>query len=183
MINSLVDNKVLMPNMLLIAGNGRNVGKTYLACKIIQHFSQSHNVTGIKISPHMHETDDENCLIRNNNFSITKEQKINSKDSSLMLQSGAAEVFFVTTKREYLKDAFYELQKILPEGMMICESGGLHEWVTPGLFFFVKKQGEEIVKRDLLSSCPIIVNNNGRDLDFSIEDIRFEQNQFIFQKA
>jgi len=42
------------PNILLVSGNGRNSGKTTLACKIIERFSKDHEITGLKISPHFH---------------------------------------------------------------------------------------------------------------------------------
>ncbi len=43
-----------MPNILLIAGTGRNVGKTLLACEIIQQLSKTMAVTAIKTSSHEH---------------------------------------------------------------------------------------------------------------------------------
>ena len=44
--------KIHKSNFLLVAGNGRNVGKTFLACEIIKQLSQKNEVTGVKISPH-----------------------------------------------------------------------------------------------------------------------------------
>ena len=42
-----------LKNWIIIAGNGRNTGKTTLACQIISA-NKGYGVTGIKISPHHH---------------------------------------------------------------------------------------------------------------------------------
>lgn len=167
-----------MPNLILIAGNGRNVGKTYLACKIIQHLSKKENIIGLKISPHFHSFNESDVIFKNKNFVIVDEKQINSKDSSLMLQAGAKKVFFVMAKQEHLHKAFKYLQKILSLNFIICESGGLQEFVTPGLHFFVKKVGEKIVKTNLLEYSPIIINNEGKSFDFDIQNIELQNNKF-----
>ena len=171
-----------MPNLLLIAGNGRNVGKTHLACKIIKHFSPYEEVTGLKISSHFHPIEKENIILENENFIIAEERNNGTKDSSLMLLAGAKKVYFVMSKRDYLKDAFNELFHLLPENLIVCESGGLHEFVKPGLFLFVKRADEKIVKKHLLEYAPIIVNNDGKNFDFNIQQIEFIKNKFRIHK-
>jgi len=165
-------------NLLLIAGNGRNVGKTTLACKIIQHLSQKEKVLGLKISPHFHSFNEADVVIQSKHFIIINEKLINSKDSSLMLQSGAKLVYYVMVKPEYFKEAIEQLIRILPNDPIICESGGLHEQVSPGLFLMVKRKGEEIVKTHLLQYSPTIVNNDGKNFDFDIRKIEFKNNKF-----
>jgi len=167
-----------LPNLLLIAGNGRNVGKTTLACKIIQHLSQKEKVLGLKISPHFHSFNEADVVIQSKHFIIINEKLINSKDSSLMLQSGAKLVYYVMVKPEYFKEAIEQLIRILPNDPIICESGGLHEQVSPGLFLMVKRKGEEIVKTHLLQYSPTIVNNDGKNFDFDIRKIEFKNNKF-----
>ena len=165
---------IKMPHLLLIAGNGRNVGKTLVACKIIEYFSQSTEVTGLKISPHFHQVTESDILFSNEHFIITNEKQINSKDSSLMLQAGAKEVFFVMVKPGFIAEAFEKLLPFLPKTPIVCESGQLHEVVTPGLFLFVKRAGDEIVKPEYLKHSPLIINNDGNYFDFDIQNIQFE---------
>jgi DNA polymerase III delta prime subunit len=173
-MKSTVESHDKMPHLLLIAGNGRNVGKTYLACNIIRYFSKQQEVTGLKISPHFHPVTESEILFSNEHFIITNENQINTKDSSLMLQAGAKEVFFVMVKPGFIAEAFEKLQPFLPETLIVCESGQLHEVVTPGLFLFVKRAGDEIVKPEYLKHSPLIINNDGNYFDFDIQNIQFE---------
>jgi len=177
MIISELNKTIDIPNLLLIAGNGRNVGKTTLACKIISFFSGKSEVTGLKISPHQHAFSEAEVVFKNEQLVIIDEKQINSKDSSLMLQAGAKKVYFVMVKPEHLENAFEHLYQILPNHLIICESGGLHKLISPGLFFMVKRKGEEIVKTNLLQFSPIIINNDGINFDFDIQQLEFKNNQ------
>ena len=170
-----------IPNMLIISGNGRNAGKTTLACKIIQHLSQNNKVTGIKISPHFHTIKKGSAIIKTEKFLISEEKQTTLKDSSLLLQAGANKVYYVIAKQENLYEAFTELLKIIPEDFMVCESGGLREFVEPGIFLFVKRSGDIIVKKHLLNYSPIVVNNDGNNFDFDISRIKMGNNMFRFK--
>lgn len=172
---------IQIPHLLLIAGNGRNVGKTTLACKIIARFAGETEVTGLKITPHFHPVNKDDIVLQTDNFLIVNETQISSKDSSLMLQAGAKQVFFVMAKREFFHEAVEQLLQLLPENVIVCESGGLHEWVNPGLFFMVKRQKEEIVKTHLLTYSPIIVNNDGQNFDFDLNRLEFSSRQIILK--
>lgn len=170
-----------MSNLLLISGNGRNVGKTYLACKTIEFLSENMNVTGVKISPHFHTYDESSVIIKNKKFIIVEEKLINGKDSSLMLQAGAKRVFFLMVKQQDIEDAFESLKKFLPDSAIVCESGGLSEVVKPGIFLFVKKTGDKIEKKYLLQNAPVIVNNDGTNFDFDIRNIQVINNSFYLK--
>lgn len=167
-----------LPNLLLIAGNGRNVGKTFLARKIIQHISETNEVIGLKIASHFHSFNDADVIFKSDKFIITDEKQINSKDSSLMLQAGAKHVFFVMVKQENLLEAFYQLQQILQNKLVVCESGGLRELVSPGIFLFVKRKDEKLVKSHFLKYNPILVQNYGNEFDFEIQNIEIRNNTF-----
>ena len=52
------------PNILTIAGTGRNVGKTTLACSIIKKMALNARITAIKITPHFHKVDYQAMLIK-----------------------------------------------------------------------------------------------------------------------
>jgi hypothetical protein len=167
-----------MPNLLLIAGNGRNAGKTALACKIIQYLTEKVEVTGLKISPHFHSFNEKDVIFKTEHFIVVDEKQTSLKDSSLMMKAGANKVYFVMVSQEYLSLAIEQLHSILNNKIIVCESGGLHEFVTPGLFLFVKRKGDEIVKTHLLEYSPIIVNNDGLNFDFDIQNIEFQNHKF-----
>lgn len=133
-------------SMLLVAGNGRNIGKTTLACKIIKKYSSKYNIISIKICPHQHEQHTNGLLEKTHDFSICEEKLINSKDSSRMLQAGATKSFYVQAKDEYLEVVFSRLQEYLDENaLLVCESGGLRNVIKPDVFLFVKNgSGEKL---------------------------------------
>jgi len=172
---------IKMSNLLLIAGNGRNVGKTYLACSIITKFSKLEEVTGLKISPHFHSYNAEDVLFRNENYIVLNEKNITSKDSSFMLQAGAKKVYFVMVNPNYLSEALEKIQHLLANNLVVCESAGLHEFISPGLFFFVKRADEAIVKQQFLKYNPIIIENKGNNFDFDIQNIEFKNNKFTLK--
>ncbi len=86
-----------LPQLLLIAGNGRDSGKTTLACLIIQKFSPEHQIIALKISPHKHRIAAGGKVICDTeNLYIAEETNAGTgKDSSRMLQAGASRSFFI----------------------------------------------------------------------------------------
>lgn len=170
-----------MPNILLIAGAGRNTGKTMLACEIIRHLSETTNVIGIKISPHFHPVENEQKIImKEKRFCIIEEILNTNKDSSRMLQAGAKKVFYIQAKQENLQEAFNTISAKLRNYPVVCESGGLHKYIKPGLFLFVK--GEEIPenKKAILTYNPIIVNFYKAISDIDVKNISFINNRICF---
>ena len=128
-------------NLLIIAGNGRNVGKTTLACKIINRYSKDIDIISLKISPHIHNDtgSDSKFLINSCNFALIEEFSVDSnKDSSRMLKAGATKSFYLQ-----VNDIF--LEKVLPytkrfidfNSIIVCESGWLRQVYKPGLFLIV----------------------------------------------
>ncbi|WP_167608947.1 molybdopterin-guanine dinucleotide biosynthesis protein B [Maribellus sediminis] len=179
---SKLNTRVTLPNMLLISGNGRNVGKTTLACKIIAQLSKSVPVTGIKISAHFHPYSDAGLVAKNKHFVILKEQNISPKDSSMMLQAGASDVYFVMAQKEHFNKALNELLKLLPEQALVCESGGLHEWIDPGIFLFVNLKNKPVEKTHLLEYEPIIVENDGKNFNIDFEAFQFSNGRIQLLK-
>lgn len=163
--------------MLLIGGNGRNSGKTTLACKIISAFAAESEVAGLKITPHFHNFNDEDVVLKTNHLVLIEEKQVSTKDSSLMLRAGAKKVYLVMVKQEHLHEAVEKLIEILPKSLIVCESGGLHEIVKPGLFLMVKQKEDEIVKAHLLQYNPVIVNNDGKNFDFDIQRLYYKNHQ------
>jgi hypothetical protein len=172
-----VREKISMPNLILISGNGRNSGKTLFATNLISHLSSMQEVTAIKISPHFHTVHSNTVLLQGENYTICEEQEITQKDSSLMLQAGARRVFFVMAKQEHLQEAFNSLAFFLTDSVVICESGGLHKIVNAGMHFFIKEMGAPIVKPISFESNPITVNRTENHFDFSVHNIKFNNNK------
>ena len=173
------------PNLLLIAGTGRNVGKTSLACALISQISISHRVIGVKISPHFHEhSSSEKIIVKSADFEIIEElNPIASKDSSRMLKAGASRVFYVQTKNDdVLIEVINELQQFWTnETAVICESGGLRHFIEPGLFLVCHSEDQPEMKPHLKVLEPkvdqfILFQENG--FDFDLSKIKFGNNQW-----
>ena len=130
---------MIFPNLLIISGTGNKSGKTSLACRIIEQFRQL-KVVGIKITPHFHETTDGLVtIVEEKGYSVFEETNRDIiKDSSRMLQAGAARVFFAKVNDNTLTDAFTEIMEhVSCNTPVICESPALRNYIEPGLFLIM----------------------------------------------
>lgn len=170
--------KLSLNNVLLIEGNGRNVGKTTLGCKLITKLSKDHKVVAIKVSPHFHQlTGSVIVLEEPGSIVIASEQdKDSGKDSSRYLNAGASEVFYVQCMSEGLVTLSLWLKdNINPEIPVVCESGGLGRIVRPGYNILIMSGiGEQSFKSDFET---IYNNDHPENVDTNIN----WQNQ-IWQK-
>lgn len=135
--------KIKMAELLLIAGSGRNSGKTTMACAIIGNVSRYQPTIGIKITPHFHEDSlSGKILVNRRELVIQEETQIDSgKDSSRMLQAGAEKVYFVMAKDEQLIKAMEAIQTLNTDHLpVVCESGGLIHFFKPGLFLMMSAE-------------------------------------------
>ncbi len=129
-------------NLLVIAGTGRNSGKTTLARTIIERFS-SYGITAVKISPHFHKAS--RGLIEfagTGNYNIyTETSTLGDKDSSVFLVAGAAKVFYIQAKDLFIKEAFRNLYQSLPEDKpVICESPALGRYIDPAVLLLTDSE-------------------------------------------
>jgi hypothetical protein len=110
-----------------------------MACRIIKSFPEL-SITAIKITPHFHETTD-GLVVKSENegYSIYEEtNRGTSKDTSRMLDSGAAKVYFAKVWDDQLFDVFRKIMKDVPENTpVICESPALRNFVEPGVFIIM----------------------------------------------
>jgi hypothetical protein len=174
-------------NLLMIAGTGRNVGKTMLACRLIAQFSHQ-NVIAIKVSPHFHQqADGQKILLQSPDFVIIEETTTGiSKDSSRMLQAGASKVFYIQTRDRIIEEPFRKILSMLPENQpVICESGAMLEFARPALFFLVYKKGESqskcgLERIDYHPDQKIAFDGEGFDFDF--KKIKFEDYAWVLKK-
>jgi hypothetical protein len=131
-----------VPNLLLIAGTGNKSGKTTLACMVIEQF-KGYGITGIKITPHFHETTPGLILLNEKpGYSVYEETNPDSaKDTSRMLKAGAAKVFFAKVTDADLLTAFKEILNHIPPGIpIVCESPALRFFIDPGLFIIMRSE-------------------------------------------
>ncbi|NCA87037.1 MAG: hypothetical protein EOM83_15990 [Clostridia bacterium] len=162
-----------LPQVLMIAGTGRNVGKTTLACRLITQTAKGFTVTAIKISPHMHQQEDPGeVLAETNDYLLLREGGSNStKDSGRMLAAGATEVYYLQLRHRHLIAEFLKFLQHLPSNQpVIIESGALLELAQPGLFVLVKNKNGPTEKPglDSLGYPPDVVlnfENNEFDVD------------------
>jgi len=95
-------------------------------------------VIAIKVSSHLHEPSEGLILISEYpGYSIYEEKNPSTgKDTSRMLQSGAAKVYYIEIiERDTLFKAFTEIVSKVPVNTpVICESVSLVDFVEPGVF-------------------------------------------------
>lgn len=167
------------PNILILAGTGRNIGKTVLACRILAQLAKNHESMGVKISPHFHPLEEKQEYIhQSENFVIIEENSNTKKDSSRMLQAGADRVFYIQCKKEYLSDALERLFPLLnPEAPVVVESGGLYDLVEPGLLIYIT--GNEMKKKiQVRPESKVITLSQNEVKDFKDENIHFANGKF-----
>jgi hypothetical protein len=170
-------NRQPIPNLLLIAGTGRNSGKTTFACHVIRRHCLSHSIIAIKISSHFHaNVESGNILVNRPNLYLAEETNPETnKDSSLMLNAGARRAFFIMAKDEQLLEAFqYVKYLISKDDFIICESGGLSQFIKPGVFLVfhsTKNIQPKSNTQNLKTICDRFINFEGEKIDFEIADL------------
>lgn len=133
------------PNILLLSGTGRNVGKTTFVCRLLNHFNDIDIVT-VKVSPHWHETKQgEMILFDNRRLMLMRENNLDSsKDTSRMLRCGAKEVFYLQYNEEKaLIEAFYAILGFgLDNQPMIIETAVLGKYIMAALHFRITRSDQ-----------------------------------------
>ena len=182
-----------VPNLLLIGAAERNIGKTEFACSLIKKLKADFTVIGIKITA-VKENDGKCprggngcgvCSSLKTNFCITEEtDTILNKDTSKMLNAGAAKVYWLRVLKEHLYSGIEALfSKIEKENCgklcLICESNSARLAVQPGLFIVIKKDNSDCIKescRNVINLADVIVKFNPEKIchDLSDENIEFD---------
>jgi len=166
-----------LPRLLLIAGTGRDSGKTMLACRIIGKFSNAHTIVAIKISPHRYNIEPGGkILIQNHHICIHEENEAGTgKDSSRMLAAGAKSSFIISATEDSLVKAIeYIINLISDDAFLICESGGLRKKLEPGLFLMVNRNKTSDMKpamHELIEFEHVWIHFDGQNFNFDIDRI------------
>lgn len=114
-----------LQGLLLISGSGQKVGKTSLACEVIEKY-KAKGIVALKISPHFHELPEDSQIISSGrDFRIIRETQNNNKDSSRMLMAGALKSFYVQSTDKAIAEVMDGLQEEIAGRPVVCESGGL----------------------------------------------------------
>jgi len=178
-----------MHQLILIAGTGRNVGKTTLVCEFIKQTSIHKEVIGLKISPHVH-TQNENAklIFETNQYSIFQENnKQLDKDSSRMLRAGAKQVFYIQSDDEFIGEAFQKLRTEIKNDLpIVCESGGLRNFVIPSAFLICNKKGNTVFKEKhhaIIPKADKMLQFDESGFDYDVSEIKFENGKWRLKKS
>lgn len=128
------------PNVLLIAGSGRNVGKTLLACHII-HSNAEVPFWAVKISSHFHDIQHHvSPIAQSEGYFIGEEtDEHSSKDSSRFLKAGAGRVFYIQANDEGLPKVADWMRSYIPLTVpVVVESAAIGGLIKPGMAVYVK---------------------------------------------
>ena len=137
-----------IPDLILIGGNTRHVGKTTLACEIIRTFSVAQPIIACKVTS-IYKNDTKHHgkheLILEKDFQITKERTdIPLKDTGKMLRCGAKQAFYVQARDNFVDKAWKSfIQQVSGKNMLVCESRSLRRFVEPGIFIYLKNSRVE----------------------------------------
>jgi len=150
-----------LDGMLMIGSAGTNVGKTELACALIEKFGnglghpyrESGDIVGIKVTT-IKAKDGQCprggwgcgvCSSLDGDFCITQEtNKSSGKDTGRLLAAGASRVFWLRVLKIHLDEGIKALLDIIgPDAVSVCESNSLRGVVEPGLFLMVKGRNDK----------------------------------------
>jgi Predicted ATPase of the ABC class len=189
---------IKIPQMIMIGSGGRNNGKTTLAKAIIQKFSNTIPIIGLKIIS-IDETKGKchrgvhGCGICTNiigTWELLEETKNNTnKDTSIMLYSGAQKVYLLKVLKEHFKEGITDFLStiknfnIYPECLIVCESNTARLHVEPALFLFSKCKTSNLLKpsaKQVINYADMIIEDEGIN---SLENLIIvkENNNITFQ--
>lgn len=176
--------KIKMDELLLIAGTGRNSGKTTMACAVIRNVSQHQPIVAIKITPHFHDyfTSDNLLIDRNDLVIMVETQTGTDKDSSRMLVAGAEQVYFVMATDERLSEAMQIISGVnTKKRPLVCESGGLIHYFEPALFLMMSRADQTEFKPEsdaLAGLADLRISFDGVHPNFNPETITYSSNKW-----
>jgi hypothetical protein len=136
--------RIFKPNVIIVSGSGKKVGKTLLVTEIIKHFSAQAPVIALKISPHRHEKlGNVSTITDKPGYRLFRELDVNEKNSGQFLAAGAVASYFLETEDGFLEkamDEFFPACNPLNHPV-VCESGALGTIIKPGLMIFITPPG------------------------------------------
>lgn len=174
---------ILIKKLLIIGGASRNVGKTALASRIINKFSNEVSIIALKIKTirkgdNFFHGKDINPLKENEPYRITEETYTGNEDTQRMLTAGANRIFKIKVRQEYLSESFnYFKTKLNSDDFIICESNSLRYVVKPALFLFIKPSYFDEMKPsaiDLVKFADVIIPTDGKKHNFTVSRLKID---------
>jgi len=163
------------PNMLLVAGTGRNVGKTTFVCNVINNVSKDQPIIAIKITPHLHELC-RSCKImfHSSDLIIAEETSLTShKDSSKMLAAGAQIVYYIQGSDNQMEQVINLLTPLISNTTaIICESAALRNYLIPGQFVLINSSKGDKSNKNM--DKLLIADKSIIDYNYKISDFNFK---------
>ena len=176
---------IRLDGMLMIGSAGANVGKTELACTLLNRFGKNHNITGIKVTT-IKDKDGQCprggegcgvCSSLEGNFCITEEtDRSSGKDTARLLEAGANRVFWIRVLKDHLVEGITALLDVIgPDAVSICESNSLRQAVEPGLFLLASSNDSDSWKKSaeqVREYADRIVVSDGSSFDLALDRIK-----------
>ncbi len=148
-----------MPNLILVTGNGRNIGKTTLVESLIQVLCLERSVFGLKVikrdisksgfhgdhSNLFRYNSDDNKQVHFNELVSTSQieeetLQIPGKDTARMIKAGAKRAWIIEGKDIDLMDEIFKLSSQLElNSLVVCESAILRQFVKPKVMVAIKQ--------------------------------------------
>ncbi len=140
--------------MIMIGGNSRNAGKTTLACNIISKLSAHHKVIGLKVTSIRPGEDDmhgNHSGDKDEPYTIHEElNTASSKDTSRMLQAGAAHVYYIRVSDDFVEQALMQFFSVAENDcIIVCESRSLRKLIVPGHFVMMIRMPAVTNEKDI----------------------------------
>jgi hypothetical protein len=108
---------------------------------------------------------------------------MSAKDSSAMLKAGAREVFYIQAGDNHLLKAFKKLRStISSDNLIICESGGLREFVVPDVFLVIHNTSNITIKskeQKLIPMADAYINRSEDIMDFDLGRVVIRDKEWI----
>ena len=141
-----MNERLTVPQLILVGAYGRNSGKTLLACDVIETYGAQFPIYALKIigidrageECHRGGEGCGMCTSLVGSYELIEENNCSGKkDTERMLRAGAKKAFLLKSLRSSISDAFRDFLGRVPGGVLIvCESNTLRKAVQPGVFLF-----------------------------------------------
>jgi len=177
------------PNLLMIGGSKRHVGKTTLVCQIIKQFSKEYPIIALKASSIRQDETIKHGLHENSPDSkweiVEENNRSGLKDTSKMLLAGAEKVFYIRAEDKYLASAFLLWHKTLDSSFFIvAESIGLRFIIEPAIFLLLKFDYPHEIKNSfyqLEKYADRVLLSDGQKIISPLPAIGIKEQQWIIQ--
>ncbi len=184
-------------NFIIIGSTGRNTGKTEFACRLIEKYSKTHQICGVKVVAI--DRREGNCPKGGKGCGVCTsldcdyeifEETVNdpNKDTSRMLIAGAKKVYFLKVEKNSLEKGLEALLKIIPKNyLVVVESNSIRKVLEPGLFIVIKNLQDKTIKdscAEVVDFADKIIVFDNMNWDFSPDRVLIKDCSWIIkQKA